>query len=649
MLGEIEKNKTPLSAYSPPREVVDLTIQVKKDYAEGVRILERPWHELNDRSVIDDENLGKNMFNAFVDTSIKDPNEAWQWRGTRSTARNKGIALHANLTANYLLPLFIAQNENDEIDRDFSEVMGDIVEWMALPLNSNYQQSFMQIVFGMLTNPVTFLGAEYCEVYQTIKNKTEQGYSKKEILDEVLSGFQAPILGSSQVLITNAYERNIQKQRMILKRRFVEKSELEAKYGDHHNWEYLQEGIKSIYSQEDGLFYDVKDDEHPHLVAEETPMYRREDSEFCFINGIYFGEDDVDANPMKHRDNRDAPKYNVVPFGYSRIGDHFFYYKSGMSCWQWDNQLIDAMYEVGMNNEFLQQNMPIAVTGSDPINSEIIFPKAVVSFEDKDTKITPLLPNRDSSRAFMAASEAERSMTEASVNETISGQLPEASQKAYSVAQAQSNAKKLIGAVGKSLAESLIYYGDLMKDIVLNHITIPQVEELVGGKMKLKYRSFSFENKVSGGKMADKNIIFDESLIGKEMTDKEKKYKSIELLEKSGYPKTKKSLRLVNPEMFAKFKYLTRIDIEEMFTKSQEYMQPLLLSLRREFINDPFIDLEGLDRKVLRSYFQSEGEELIKKQEMLPNPMQQPQSNGASPLAAQAQQKAISGVMANVS
>src|SRR3990167_548378 len=148
MLGEIEKNKTPLSAYSPPREVVDLTIQVKKDYAEGVRILERPWHELNDRSVIDDENLGKNMFNAFVDTSIEDPNEAWQWRGTRSTARNKGIALHANLTANYLLPLFIAQNENDEIDRDFSEVMQDIVEWMAQPINSNYQSSFIQIAFG---------------------------------------------------------------------------------------------------------------------------------------------------------------------------------------------------------------------------------------------------------------------------------------------------------------------------------------------------------------------------------------------------------------------------------------------------------------------------------------------------------------------
>lgn len=616
MTGYADKINADISAYQPSQEICDFTSMVKKDYDIGVTILNKPYLELNDRSVIDDENRGQMMFNAFVDTSVDDPRESWKWRGTRSMARNKGIAFHANLTANYLLPLFVAQNEDDEIDRGMSEVMQDIIEWMALPTNSNYQSSFLQIVFGMETNPVTFLGAEYCEVFQTIKEKSENGkYTTKEILDEVLSGFKAPIWSSSQVLISNAYERNIQKQRCIIKRRYVEKCELEAKWGNNPNWDCVQEGIKSIYSEEEGLFYDIKDDDQYHkLVAEETYLNRRGDCEVTFVNGIYMGEDDVDNNPIKHRDNRNAPKYNVIPFGFRRIGEHFFYYKSMMNDLGWDNMLYDALSEVTMNRAILEVEMPIAISGSDKIDSEVIFPNAVVAFKDKETRITPLLPPSNTAAGYNALRETEKSITDASVNETLSGQLPDASQKAFNVAQAQTSARKLIGAVGKSLAESIIHYGDLMKDIVINNITVPQVEELVGDTMKLKYRSFALANKLSGGKVNDKIIKFDESLIGSEMTDQEKEYKSLELLEESGYPKKKKSMVLVNPELFVKFKYLCRVDIEEMFTKTNEFMQPILFQLRQALLNDPFIDLQALDRKLLYSFFQSEGEELMKEQ-----------------------------------
>lgn len=615
MIGEIYKN-TPISAYQPSDEVVQFTKMVKDAYADGVEILTRSWTELNNRSVIEDQNRGQMMFNAFVDTSVEDPKESWKWRGTRSMARNKGIAMHANLTAAYLLPLFVAQNENDEIDRDFSEVMQDIIEWLAQPINSNYQSSFLQIVFGMETNPVTFLGAEFCEVYQKIKKKTKDGkLSKEEVLDEVLSGFQAPIWSASQVLIANAYERNIQKQKCIIKRRFVEKSELEAKYGEHENWKYVRNGIKSIYNDQDGLFYDIKDDEHSTLVAEETYLNRREDIEVCFINGIYFGDGSPENNPIKHRDHRNCPKYNVVPFGYYRIGEHFFYYKSMMNALGWDNMLIDAMYEVGMNNELLQQEMPIAVSGVDRVDSEVVFPGSVVALSDKDSKITNLLPPRNSLGAFNAMSEIEKSMADASVNDTMAGNLPEASQKAYTVAQAQSNAKVMIRGVGRSLAESVIQYGDLMKDIVLNNITVPQVEELTGGKMKMKYKSFLLENKVSGGKMMDRSIKFDEGLIGQEMTDQELTTANLKLLEESGYPETKKSIRIVNPEMFAKFKYLCKVDIEQMFTKSQEYWQPILSALYAQLANNPLVNQEGLLRKLLYSYFNSEGDDLIQEQQ----------------------------------
>src|SRR3990167_5095477 len=108
MYGLISDKKN-VSNYQPPVEVTLFTKRVQDDYATGVEILNKPWVELNNRSIIEDQNRGQMMFNAFVDTSVEDVSEAWKWRGTRSKARNKGIALHAQLTLNYLLPLYTAQ------------------------------------------------------------------------------------------------------------------------------------------------------------------------------------------------------------------------------------------------------------------------------------------------------------------------------------------------------------------------------------------------------------------------------------------------------------------------------------------------------------------------------------------------------------
>lgn len=628
MIGEIEKSSQ-ISMYQPPVKVAEFTKFVKDDYAQGQSILERSWTELNDRSVIDDENRGQMMFNAFVDTSVEDLDEAWKWRGTRSMARNKGIAMHANLTANFLLPLFVAQNDDDEIDRDFSEVMRDIIEWMASPTNSNYQSSFLAVVFGMIKNPVTYMGAEYCEVMQTIREKSKSGeYTTKEILDEVLSGFQAPVYSASQVLITNAFERNIQKQRRIIKRRYVEKQELEAKYGDHPNWQYVQVGWRSIYNDEDGLFYDIKDDEHPTLVAEETALSRRDDSEVCFVGGIYMGEDDVENNPIYHRDNRNAPKYNVVPFVYNRIGEHFFYGKSMMNAVGWDNQLYDAMSEVVMNNALLEQDPPTVTSGGEKIDSEINFPGAMVSSEDPNFKAQRIFPAKDFVTGFNALEATKQSMDEGTLSDTQTGQLPEASQKAYSVAQAAAAGKKIITGVGKSLGESVAMYGDLMKDIAINNITAPQVSELVGGAMKLKYKSFMLDNKNVGGKTVSEHLKFDESLIGAQMTDEEIDHENLKLLEESGYPDHKTVLYRINPEKFAAFKYYCKVDVEEMFTRNSEYWQPVLLNLKTTLAADPTIDQEALSRKLMYAYFRSEGDSLIKKQQM-PIPGQTPPVPGA--------------------
>ena len=645
MIGYIDK-KTPVSTYQPSREICDLTKNVQEEYTIGMEILNNSWPELNNYSVIDRDNKDKRTFNAFVDEDVEDSAVAWNWRGTRSEARKKGIAMHANLTSSYLRGKFQAQNDRDEVDREFSNYMDDIVEWMTLPTASNYQSSFLTVVFGMITSCVTYMGAEYCEIMQEVKEKTEKGYEKKEILDEVLSGFQAPIYASDEILITNAYERNIQKQKCIIERRYIDYKEAEARWSDHENWVYVNRGIKSIYSAENGVFYDVLDENNPNLIEECTYKSRRDDSEICFLNGIYFGDEDIEMNPIKHRDNRNAPKYNKIPFGYHRINEHFFYNKSLMNMLGWDNDLYDAMTEIVMNRALLEQNMPVAVSGVDKVDTEIVFPGAVTVFEDKDAKVTPILPNANFYAGFQALNNTKDSIADGSVSDVSSGQLPDKEQKAIAIREASQNAKKVLSGIGKNLGESTTQYMLLLSDIAIQHLTVAEVEELTGGKEKLKYRKFLLENKSVGGRNVSKKLIFSESLMSMSLTEEQKKEHNLELLSETGYPRNKEHIYLINPLLFSKMRYLSRVNIEEMFEPSDEFRQAVMTQVYNLFRNDPLFEAEALVRKVAYPFFKSDTDDLISKKPVTPmQPQEQPKGQMGGQVEKKMVSTALSGVM----
>lgn len=614
MLGEIYSN-TPLSAYQPSLEVQELTKYDKTDFYIGDEILSKPWSELNQYGVIERMNKDQRTFNAFVDESIEDSNDAWKWKGTRSMARNKVIHMHAQLTSSYILPEVSAQNEEDEEDMDMAGVMHDIVEWMTSPGNSNYQPAFLMATMGMLVNPVTYLSAEYAEIIQTIRERQENGsITKKEVRDEILSGFQAQVMSADQILITNAFEQNIQKQRKIIKRRYIDFEEAKAQWQDHPNWQFVTRGIKSIYNEDDGLFYDVKDDNQTiNLVEECTTYSRREDRQICYINGIYMGADNVEENPIMHRDNRDTPKYNLVGFGYQRINEHFFYYKSLVNSLGWDNQLIDAMYETTMNKEILNLLPPIIVTGEENVDTDIIFPGSQTAFASPDVQVKPALPPNNNAAGYQAMQTIEASMSDSSISPISEGQLPGGKQSAYAIAAITQASKTLLSAVGMTLGQSVAQYGMLMIDIAVNHLTVADVEEISGGDAKLKYKSFILNDKVVQGKRANKRIKFDDSLVGSKMSSQDKEDYGVALAEKVGFPDQKEHLYVVNPELFSRMKYLVRVDPDVMLKKNAEYEQGMMNSLYTLLREDPLIEPEVLVRKLAYAYFRGDGEELMAK------------------------------------
>lgn len=639
MIGTVLKDSI-VSFYQPSLDVLQLTKIVRDDYSRGFEILHTPYSELNGYSVIERMNKDQRTFQSFVDEGVDNPDEAWKWIGTRSLARKKAFAMHSHITSSYVVPNVFPQNSGQDSDREMAGAMRDILEWETI--NSNYRPAFLLATMGMLVNPATYLQIDYAEVYQTVKEKGDKGYTESEILDEVLSGVTCRVLSADQVLITNAYEQNIQKQRSIVKRRFVEYSELKAKYGAHANWGFLNPGIKALYNENNGLFYDIKDSDHPYLVEEVTWENRREDAQVCFLNGIYFGNENIEWNPIRHRDNRNAPRYDVVPFGYHRVNEHFFYFASLMFEVGWDDKLIDAMYQVTMNREFLDLEQPVMVSGIDKIDTSVVFPGGVFTTQNPDARIQPILPPRGGT-PYQALQKIEDSMSESSLSETQSGQFPEASQKAYTVARVEKNARILLSGTMKSLGESVSQVGYLLLNIALQHLTTAQIDEISGG---LNYREFVLDNQKVNGKNVSKKIRFDEALIGRSMTESQKKEYGMKILEEIGYPDNRQSLIVINPHLFSKMRYLIRVEPDEMMPKNDEFERIISERLYTLLRKDPLIEPEALIRKLLYASYPQDADGLIKKQGNQMNASIQQVMGGASPILPSIPATAMEGGMA---
>lgn len=621
-------DKKSISLYQPSGPEQELIKYAQENYEIGNQVLTQAYPELNNRSLKDDEQNGKKIWNAYVDESSTDPKEAWKWKGTRSEARKRGVAMHAQLTAGFLYAGISAQDDDNKEDRAAGDFMRGLVEWLAE--NSDYGSSFIQVSMAMMMNPVTYLGAEWAEVMQNIKEKTEKGYRTKEVLDEELSGFRAPVYGATDVMITNAYLSpfNFQRQNCIIKNKYLDYSDAKKKYGKHPNWDYVQKGNTAVFNGEDGLFYDVFDSENPNYVKETIFSWRADDTEIPYLGGVYMGSENTEWNPVKHRDLKNQPKYNIVPFGYSLISEHFAFYKSLMNTLQWEDSFYDEFSRNVLNREIIDLLPPTVSTGDEDnaVNTSVIFPGAHISAKSKDFDVRAILPPK-TGNAYAALSEIKKSIEDSSISDTQSGQLPEASQKATAIVQSTQSSRTIIKGTGKVLGQSITAYTRLMVDIAVRNLSIPQITEITGGGMKEKYRQFVLPNRMTKGKRMGKVLRFQEGFVGTEMTDKEKDNYALKLAEESGYPEQKSDIIEMNPEMAARMKYLISFDPEEMFIQNQQQMQIMLQNMYGQLRADPLIDAEAFLREYMYAFFRSKGDDFVLKTP----PMQNPAIQGANP------------------
>jgi hypothetical protein len=566
MIGTIERkdNKviTPVSAYQPSKEVRDLTIDIQQDNQVGYNLQNQNFEEFNDESLLSRMDIDQKKWNAYRYPTSPDVDEQWRYNGIRPTTRNRILGIVAQMTAQIVIPAPFAQDDQDEIDRMAAQVMRDLMEYNIR--NSSYVEDYINWITDALVNPIAYMGVGFFEHMQTIREENEGRITKKQVIDDVFSGFQTSNIPTDEVLWGNYYQRNLQKQRFMIRRRYIDFDEAQAKWGEHENFNYVHPGLNTVFDGETSLFYDTKDDNLETLVEELTYYNRSEDIEIPFVNGIYVGASDVEANPIKHRDNENKPKYGVAGLGYEPISSRFMFYKS--AAWKLgdDDELVTRMEQLTVDATFLSVMPPTITTGAEQMTEAIVIPGKNTVFSNADVKVQPIQLGSAIQAGWNAIMSKENSMSQSTQDPMMTGvqTQPKTASEAMLLAQ---NAKIALGRFGNMLANSLKTLGGLMIDVILQHQTVGEIEETVDGETVQKFKSFIVADVVDEeGQKLTKKITFKPEMMGEELVEEDMMARSMEMMEKEGGVDSDMRIYEVNPDKWRKLKYMMHIDIDEL-------------------------------------------------------------------------------------
>lgn len=599
------KIQNPPSLFQATEKEKEIISTVQSDWQAGIQVQTLTRREFNDRSILQEIDVNQKAFNSYVPPKSDDPDESWKAQTVRPVTRNKLISIAAHVTATMLYPGVFARNQEDDEDTTSAEVMKDLMEYVID--NSDYSKEFIAAVIQMLIDPYMIVSEEFAEVMRKVKElKADGTWEKKEIVDEILSGFIFNVIPAKEILFPNFYESNIQKQRFIIRNKYIDFKEAKQMYGDHKNYVHVKPGVRTVFDLESSTFYDVVDDiMEGYMVNEVTYYNRAEDLEVTFCNGIPVTDPE---QPLRRRDK----KYPFAKGGYEPLGNgKSFCYKSAANKLGSDQDVVDALYNLILDGSFLSIMPPMALYGSESVDSSVTVPGSVTAFRDKDTKMESLAPRSDLRAGLEAIGLVERSMSESTQDASMAGlSTGGGRQTAREVMLLDANARTALGLFGKSIRFLVEDLGDLIIGDIIQHMTVAEVVELTG---EMKYKTFVMSDKKMDGKKVTKNIMFANP------SDFENPDLEWDLLAKEGGPEGKKKIYMVNPELYRTIKFKTKVSADDMTPPNKALEKALSLEAYDRAIQNPVADQELVTRDFLFDvYAPGEGDKYIKKAQPSP-------------------------------
>lgn len=590
------KVTSPVSRYQPSKKVKARIAQVMEHFEVGREIMTTPYREFNDMSVLDRQSIDQASFNSYVEPKSSDPDEAWKSQAVRPIVRNRTISIAAHVTGTLIYPQVYAQNEQDENDNDSADVMRDLMEWAGE--QANYVRTFLYATIGALVNPAVIIHTEFAESYRTVKEIVDDGaWEEKRVLDELFSGFQDTIVPIDELYIGDIRQPDIQKQPFLIWRRAIDWSAAQAKHGDKANFKkYVRPGMQSVFDADSQQFYDVEDESLHNRLVEEVIYYNRiEDLQLVVVNGVLLTDPDQ-PNPRKDK------RYPFAKTGYELIGDgQFFYYYSLVRKMSKDEEVINTLYRLVIDGTYLQLVPPIAVYGDEEINSSVITPGTMTVFAE-NTEMEAINIGSNLSAGLAALEKVEASASESSNDVLQSGQDAGSGNTAFEVSRLEQNARIMLGLFAKMTGLLVKDLGELRMSDILQHLTVADVNKLLGDGDRLAFQTFLIPEKNIEGKKKSRRIVFDASTYQDEMPPEHRKSPldmSFDVLKAEGGMNSDVEICRVVPKLFRERKFRVKVSPETITPPSDNVKRALNLELYDKAVQSPFANPEALYRDLL--------------------------------------------------
>lgn len=598
-------NSQMIASYQPDDEWKDMLSNIWKDINIGDNNLTAPRLELDNRSQVV---AFWNYYNAFIGSTrthaSADPEASWQSYMHKPIIMSKSQILIAHTVANMIYPAYIAQNENsseDDLKSNVLQLLGDYVFD-----DPDFAQQIVTAVTAVTFSPVVIIEKGYDDGKHWVK-----------------------LVDMTTFKYSNYWERDVQKQRFVIKDERIDYFDAEAMYGSHKNWKYVNPG-QDCYQDTVTMayYYSQIPSDMQNTVRRLTYYNKAKDLMITLINGIPVCDIDTKLPRLGKKKKRFYPFATLV---YENLGRNTFIGRP-FAQKLWADEVLASGLQSMTYDMTKQAVAPTKVVwGSDNLTARNFGPGTIVNAgNNKNFKVENVDNGNNLNAAYQMLEYLSRQDADNTNIDALRGGQTGSGSTAREVVIANENAKIVSqGTFAKNLDKFMQDIGALTMDDIFQFDMVKTVDKSTNN---IQYKSALIVNTDSSTQNKDKVLIkFADNSFKDETERLEAEVELYEMMEKDKF----KTLYQINPKEYQNIDFYVKTSVERAVSKNKELQKALATEFYQVTAMNPYIDQVENTKQLVKQYYPERVAEFVKAPEQA---QQEQQAQSPGDLVAQQQQ-----------
>jgi len=584
-----------VSKYKPNKKVKEVLNDFNAKFEDARTQKESPYRFLQDRQHEEFIQDCKDLFTGYVTKR----DQSWKARVFKPYTRNKVIQVVAQLVSSIIKPQILAQNPQQEIDKNLSQDLEDLFEYCRQL--DNYDRKFVLAVLQGVVEGTIHLFVGYENRLRMVKRVDdidretgEVKFTEEERKD--FEGLYTKIIPNNEIYPGDVYTMEIQDQPYIFRRRLVPYEAAESEYMNYKNWKYVKAGTNLGYDETYDLYIEKTEDDFDQDLVEIVEYWHKQNDLYLVrIGGVLMTEID---NPIPYEH-----KQYPIAKGVFEPFDNEFYWGNSLPNKLWHDQtILNTLHRLMLDERLLNVFSPIFSKDKKIMKRNIYTPGIQIQGDARDMTTLRQVMGTSQNETLNAIQTVESSMNQSSVNPVTGGQQPLRSGTATELLNIQENQMKILGLFGNFITFLVEDYSKLQVANILSFY--PEIEDM---------EKITLLNKgLYEGGISDKIIEFTDL---PEMTDEEQLELSYQLLSRE--EREKKQIRLLDKDAFRNMNYFIRIEAAPE-PKKTKYLEQVMARIKfDQYAQNPLIDQVENTKNLIRANNDDESK-LLKKQAEVP-------------------------------